>query len=173
MFEHATQRWLARQQAPDAPESELPPPLHGDIVLVPPVRAVREQGQLVAHPMFRELTTDGVIWADGRHERIDTIIWCTGFGNALEHLAPLGLVDARGQIANDEMRALAEPRLWLVGYGDWTGDASATIAGIGRTARSAVNRIVAVLDAEDAERVAVDTATADGPASAPAPAHRP
>jgi hypothetical protein len=31
--------------------------------------------------------------------------------------------------------------LWLVGYGDWTGYASATLVGVGRTARSTVEEI--------------------------------
>jgi hypothetical protein len=35
-----------------------------------------------------------------------------------------------------------EPRLWLVGYGDWTGYASATLIGVGRTARTTVDEIV-------------------------------
>ena len=32
--------------------------------------------------------------------------------------------------------ALDEPRLHLVGYGDWTGPASATLAGVGPSARA-------------------------------------
>jgi putative flavoprotein involved in K+ transport len=42
-------------------------------------------------------------------------------------------------------RALAEPRLWLLGYGDWTGSASATLAGITRAARDAVQGVVQAL----------------------------
>jgi putative flavoprotein involved in K+ transport len=34
-----------------------------------------------------------------------------------------------------------ERRLWLVGYEDWTGYASATLVGVGRTARSTVEEI--------------------------------
>ena len=33
------------------------------------------------------------------------------------------------------MRAKEASRLWLVGYGSWTGFASATLIGVGRTAR--------------------------------------
>ena len=33
-------------------------------------------------------------------------------------------------------QALGEPRLHLVGYGDWTGPASATLAGVGPSARA-------------------------------------
>jgi hypothetical protein len=37
--------------------------------------------------------------------------------------------------------SIQEPRLWLVGYGDWTGPASATLIGVTRTARSTVEEI--------------------------------
>ena len=36
---------------------------------------------------------------------------------------------------------MGEPRLWLLGYGDWTGLASATLAGITRTAREVAKDI--------------------------------
>jgi hypothetical protein len=38
--------------------------------------------------------------------------------------------------------------LWLVGYGDWTGYASATLIGVGRTARATVDEIVRALGEE-------------------------
>jgi putative flavoprotein involved in K+ transport len=44
-------------------------------------------------------------------------------------------------------RSLAEPRLHLLGYGDWTGPGSATLVGAGRTARDAVRDITAQLAA--------------------------
>jgi putative flavoprotein involved in K+ transport len=38
-------------------------------------------------------------------------------------------------------RSKLEPRLWMVGYGEWTGFASATLIGVGRTARATVEEI--------------------------------
>lgn len=38
-------------------------------------------------------------------------------------------------------RSVEEPRLWLVGYGNWTGFASATIYGVGKTAKQTVKEI--------------------------------
>ena len=35
--------------------------------------------------------------------------------------------------------------LWLVGYGNWTGFASATLIGVGRSARATVDQIAAAL----------------------------
>ncbi|MFD4258666.1 ArsO family NAD(P)H-dependent flavin-containing monooxygenase [Streptomyces sp. NPDC058534] len=117
----------------------------GDIVAVPPVRAARDAGLLVAKPMFARLTTDGVRWANGSHAAADAVIWCTGFRPALAHLAPLNLRSARGHIPTDGTRALGEPRLHLLGYGDWTGPASATLIGVGRPARDAVRQLNGLL----------------------------
>ncbi|MDZ7650903.1 MAG: hypothetical protein U5K54_29300 [Cytophagales bacterium] len=37
------------------------------------------------------------------------------------------------------------PGLWLVGYGNWTGFASATLIGVGRSAKRTVDEIVTYL----------------------------
>ncbi|MES5824935.1 ArsO family NAD(P)H-dependent flavin-containing monooxygenase [Streptomyces sp. RG80] len=117
----------------------------GDIVAVPPVRAARDAGLLKAQPMFDRLTNSGVVWADGTSAPTDAVIWCTGFRPALSHLAPLGLRGTRGHIVTEGTRAIGEPRLHLLGYGDWTGPASATLIGVGRPAREAAAQIAALL----------------------------
>ncbi len=117
----------------------------GDIVMVAGVREARDRGVLSARPVFERLTPDGVAWADGTEERADVIIWCTGFRPALRHLAPLGLRDRSGRVPTggpSGTRSVAERRVYLVGYGDWTGPASATLLGVGRTARDTVADIV-------------------------------
>ncbi|MCC9740503.1 ArsO family NAD(P)H-dependent flavin-containing monooxygenase [Streptomyces sp. MNU89] len=119
----------------------------GDIVVVPPVREARDAGLLKASPMFARVTANEVVWADGTTAEADAIIWCTGFRPALTHLAPLGLRTARGRIPTTGTRATAEPRLHLLGYGDWTGPASATLIGVGRTARDAAREIAALAGA--------------------------
>ncbi|MGW0903355.1 ArsO family NAD(P)H-dependent flavin-containing monooxygenase [Streptomyces sp. NPDC002853] len=117
----------------------------GDIVAVPPVRRARDAGLLKAQPMFARLAPDGVEWADGTRAKADTVIWCTGFRPALSHLAPLGLRGPRGHIPTHGTQAVDEPRLHLLGYGDWTGPASATLIGVGRPAREAARQIASLL----------------------------
>jgi putative flavoprotein involved in K+ transport len=90
---------------------------------------------------FRRLTEEGVVWPDGTEEPIDAVIWCTGFRPSLEHLEPLGVIGEDGRVDTGGTRSVLEQRLWLVGYGDWTGYASATLIGVGRSARSAVEEI--------------------------------
>lgn len=117
----------------------------GDIVAVPPVREARDAGLLKASPMFVRLTPGGVEWADGTRAEADAVIWSTGFRPALSHLAPLGLRGPRGHIPVAGTRSVDEPRLHLLGYGDWTGPASATLIGVGRPARDAARAIAEAL----------------------------
>ena len=148
LFEQATARYRALQEGrtPDPPRSL------GDIVLVPPVRAALAKGTLAAVPMFSRFTAGGVAWDDGREALADAVVLATGFRPALTHLAPLGLVDARGRVATAApagTRVTAPLPLWLVGYGDWTGFASATLIGVGRSARATVAEIATLLQPED------------------------
>jgi putative flavoprotein involved in K+ transport len=113
----------------------------GDIVAVPPVREARDAGLLKSEPMFVRLDRAGVVWADGTRAPADAVIWCTGFRPALSHLRPLCLRGPRGRLATEGTRSVDEPRLHLLGYGDWTGPASATLIGVGRTARDAAREI--------------------------------
>ncbi|MFK0258583.1 ArsO family NAD(P)H-dependent flavin-containing monooxygenase [Streptomyces sp. NPDC090445] len=113
----------------------------GDIVAVPPVRAARDAGLLTARAMFTRLTATGAEWADGTRQDAGAVIWATGFRPALAHLAGLGLRGTRGRIATVGTRAADDPRLHFLGYGDWTGPASATLIGVGRTAREAAREI--------------------------------
>lgn len=138
LFERATERWKARAEgrADPAPTGGL-----GDIVMVPPVRDARERGVLHSVRPFSHFTVDGVVWKDGSHARVDAVIWCTGFRPALEHLRPLHVLNDAGRVDVLEGRAVLEPRLWLVGYGEWCGFASATLIGVMRSARSTATQI--------------------------------
>ncbi|MGW2395645.1 ArsO family NAD(P)H-dependent flavin-containing monooxygenase [Kitasatospora sp. NPDC001664] len=113
----------------------------GDIVAVPPVRAARAAG-LTDRPMFDRLTPTGAAWADGTTWDCDTVIWCTGFR---PDLPPIDLPRTDGRITTDGTRSTEDPRIHLLGYGDWTGPASATLIGVGRTARTAVEQLRAQL----------------------------
>ena len=136
LFDVATQRTVAQREgrADTGGVAGL-----GDIVMVPPVRSARDRGVLHAEPMFHHLTPDGIAWQDGRTGPAAAIIWCTGFKPDLHHLGPLHLnTDAGGVPRTDGTRSIDEPRLHLLGYGDWTGTASATLIGAARTAKTCV-----------------------------------
>lgn len=142
LFDQATARYRAQQEGREAPvQANL-----GDIVMVPPVEQARERGVLEKNVRpFTRFTETGVVWPAGCEEPVDAVIWCTGFRPALEHLAPLGVIEPDGRVAVEGARSVKEPRLWLVGYGNWTGYASATLIGVGRSARATVGEIVDAL----------------------------
>ena len=145
LFDLATRR----HQAALAGESATGIGDLGDIVAVPAVREARDRGALKAEPMFSRITAGGIAWRDGTELACDVIVWCTGFRPALGHLAPLRLRGPGGVIPTRGTRALGEPRLHLLGYGDWTGPASATLIGAGRTARDTVAEITRQLQSSE------------------------
>jgi cation diffusion facilitator CzcD-associated flavoprotein CzcO len=144
LFGEASARYRALTEGAVVPPARL----LGSIVMVESVRRARDRGALTAVPMFASFTDEGVLWRDGRRTREDAVILATGFKPAVQHLATLGVVEPNGRIAVRGTRSVREPRLWLLGYGDWTGYASATLIGVGRTARATVDEIVGALGDE-------------------------
>jgi len=117
----------------------------GDIVMIPTVKAARDKGQLTSVRMFERFTEHGVIWPDGSEEKIDAIIWCTGFKPELQHLTHLDVIESDGTVNVVHGQSIKEPRLWLFGYGDWASPGSATLIGAGRSARENVPKLIEFL----------------------------
>ncbi|MCG8332736.1 MAG: ArsO family NAD(P)H-dependent flavin-containing monooxygenase [Chitinophagales bacterium] len=105
-----------------------------NIVVVESIKEARNRNVFKSKRPFKAFYEEGVVWPEDKKEQIDIIIWCTGFKANIKHLAPLGVIQNL-RIATKYTRSIKEPNLWLVGYGSWTGFASATIYGVGKTAR--------------------------------------
>jgi thioredoxin reductase len=133
----------------------------------------REAERLGAYerlPMFDRLVADGAVWGAPagvpgrgrrgapagvpgrgrqmeRFERVDVVLWATGFRPDIDHLAPLHLRSPRGGIQlgatlATSTTAVADPRVQLVGYGP-----SASTIGANRAGRAAANAVVRTLNA--------------------------
>lgn len=113
------------------------------LALRPQEQAAARLGAYDRLPMFERIERDGVRWGDdlaGRSERVDVILWATGFRPAVDHLAPLGLRSPEGGIALVPVRGnvqgatttVRDPRVQLVGYGP-----SASTVGASRAGRQA------------------------------------
>jgi len=125
------------------------PPSLGDIVMVPAVKEARERGVLQASLRpFQNLSPNSLIWNDGHTETVDAVIFCTGFKPSLDHLSALNVLNSDGRVSTEGTRATNLENLSLVGYGNWTGFASATLIGVGRSAKQTVEEIVRQLDAK-------------------------
>lgn len=125
------------------------------LMLRPQEREAERLGAYAARrPMFERIEPDGVRWADGSFERVDVILWATGFRPAIGHLAPLHLRSAAGGIQLDRggrgTTSVADPRVQLVGYGP-----SASTIGANRAGRSAAKGVQRVLMAKPAESTTV------------------
>lgn len=130
----------------------LPP---GSVVSVtglptsPAILAMQQRGVLDNQPMFDSITPTGVRWADGRELAVDTILWCTGFRSALDHLAPLQLREPSGGITMTGRLATQvarDPRIHLVGYGP-----SASTIGANRAGAAAAKELLAFLERRTGE----------------------
>ncbi|MBT1686173.1 ArsO family NAD(P)H-dependent flavin-containing monooxygenase [Dawidia soli] len=140
LFDAATQVYEAQKQG-----KQYKPPSLGDIVMVDSVKEARGRKVLKSVRPFDRFTEDSLVWADGHEEKIDVVIFCTGFKNSLSHLRGLNVINAEGKVDTTGTRANLMDGLWLVGYGNWTGFASATLIGVGRTAKATVDEIKAFL----------------------------
>lgn len=136
LFDAATQMYEAQKAG-----KEFKPPSLGDIVMVEPVKDARERKVLRSVRPFDHFTPDSLVWSDGRKEKVDAVIFCTGFKPALQHLSGLGIVTPDGKVDTLGTKSKLTEGLWLVGYGNWTGFASATLIGVGRSAKKTVEEI--------------------------------
>lgn len=143
LFDQATQQYEAKKAG-----REIKPPSLGDIVVVPPVKSAREKGVYAhSHPPIAHFTDLGVMLVNGQELLVDSVIFCTGFVPALQYLEGLGLSLQSGKALTEGTRSAEVPGLWFVGYGQWTGFASATLIGVGRSAKATVDEVVAYLQA--------------------------
>ncbi len=137
LFDAASQMYAAKLQG-----KSFQPPSLGDVVMVDSVKHARARGVLKSLRPFAKFDANSLIWEDGREEEVDAVIFCTGFKPSVNHLTGLHVVTREGIVITDETKALELHGLWLVGYGNWTGFASATLIGVGRSAKRTGEEIV-------------------------------
>ena len=140
LFDAATQMYEAQKTGKD-----YKPPSLGDIVMVESVKDARTRGVLSSVRPFDHFTEDSLVWEDGHEDKIDTVIFCTGFRPALNHLKNLGVINSDRKVDTIGTQSKKVAGLWLVGYGNWTGFASATLIGVGRSAKKTVDEIQAFI----------------------------
>nr|WP_311732306.1 hypothetical protein [Sphingobacterium sp. JUb56] len=138
LFDTATLMYNAQKEG-----KPIDPNLYNlsSIVMVPSVVEARKRDVLHSKGRINFISSTGVQWESGETEKFDAIVWCTGFKYATQHLANLAVTNPNGRIETTGTKANAVSGLWLVGYGNWTGFASATLIGVGRSAKSTISEI--------------------------------
>ncbi len=104
-------------------------------------RAISE-GRPGSRPMFQRFSESGVIWKDGMQERIDQVIFATGFRDALGFLAKTGALAPGARPVHRKGLSTRVQGLGFVGLSGQTGFASATLRGAGPDAEHAVRRLL-------------------------------
>jgi Predicted flavoprotein involved in K+ transport len=137
LFDAATQMYEAQKAGKD-----YKPPSLGDIVMVESVKEARARNVLNSVGALHCFTEKSIILANGNNEMVDVVIFCTGFKSSLAHLNGLDVVTG-GKVDTIGTKAKKVDGLWMVGYGNWTGFASATLIGVGRSAKKTVEEIQA------------------------------
>jgi putative flavoprotein involved in K+ transport len=136
LFDAATQMYEAQKTG-----KQYKPPSLGDIVMIDSVKEARARKVLKSKRSFEKFTEDSLVWADGHEEKIDVVIYCTGFKASLKHLASLNVINEDGKAETEGTKSKKVDGLWFVGYGNWTGFASATLIGVGRSAKATTEQI--------------------------------
>ncbi|MDD0843377.1 flavin-containing monooxygenase [Pseudomonas sp. Gutcm_11s] len=110
-------RWLSDQSTPVLDDGTY--------------RRALKAGRYRPRPMFQQVTPSGVAWADGQVERIDSLIFATGFRPNLPFLEGLSVMDDRGHVLQRHGIATHVPGLYFVGLPRQRNFASATLRGVG------------------------------------------
>jgi putative flavoprotein involved in K+ transport len=106
-----------------------------------PDRAALAAGRPDQRPMFTHFTAEGVAWADGSRETIDTVIFATGYRPNLDYLAGLGALSGKSHVLQESGRSTSVPGLYYSGLPRQRSAASATLRGVGGDARVVVDHM--------------------------------
>ncbi|MEV5620183.1 NAD(P)-binding domain-containing protein [Streptomyces bacillaris] len=94
--------------------------------------------------MFNAFTTDGVLWADGTHEPVETAVFATGYRPAFGYLTGSGALDGTGAPLHHGGLSTMVEGLGFVGMEFQRSFSSKTLRGVGRDAAWLLHRLSAV-----------------------------
>ena len=106
-------------------------------------RHALEIGQLDRRPMFTGFGADGVIWPDGTPEKVDTVVFATGYRPHLDYLSPLGALDGSGMPRHAGGISATHPGLVYLGLEFQRSFSSNTLRGVRRDAEHVITPLAA------------------------------
>lgn len=130
-------RWLSDQGTPVLDQGKY--------------RRAIQSGLLQRKPMFTSVTTDGVIWADGQQETVDSLVFATGFLPNTPFLDGLPVQDQQGRLLQQNGLAQTVPGLFFVGLPRQRNFASATLRGVGPDAQHILPHLIRHLNQSELE----------------------
>lgn len=121
-------RWLSDQGTPVLDQGKY--------------RRAIQSGLLHRKPMFVRVTNDGVVWADGQQEAVDSLIFATGFLPNTPFLDGLPVQDQHGQLLQQNGVAQTVSGLFFIGLPRQRNFASATLRGVGADAEHILPHLI-------------------------------
>jgi putative flavoprotein involved in K+ transport len=104
-------------------------------------RAAVTVGRPDQRPVFERFTADGVIWSDGRTEKVEAVVFATGYRPYLPYLTGLDAFDDTGRALQRGGVSTSVPGLYYVGLPRQRNVASATLRGVGVDAQFVVGQL--------------------------------
>ena len=92
--------------------------------------------------MFKQATRNGVVWSDGTEERVDAIIFATGFKPNINPVERLGVLDEKQRVKHHQGASTTVPGLYFVRLPKQRNFASATLRGVSVDAGYITERLV-------------------------------
>lgn len=104
-------------------------------------RQALKEGRPEILPMFERFTPSGVVWPDGTEERVDAVIFATGFKPNVGFLAALPTLSHSGAPVHRGGASPAVPGLYFLGLSYQRTSASATLRGVGSDAKVVIQAV--------------------------------
>jgi putative flavoprotein involved in K+ transport len=106
-------------------------------------RHALESGQTDHRPMFTAFDTDRVVWPDGTREKVDTVVFATGYRPHLDYLSSLGALDGGGLPLHTGGISATHPGLVYLGLEFQRSFSSNTLRGVHRDAEHVIAPLAA------------------------------
>jgi putative flavoprotein involved in K+ transport len=106
-------------------------------------RHALQTGQMDRRPMFTAFGTDGVVWPDGTAEKVDTVVFATGYRPHLDYLRPPGALDNEGMPRHSGGISATHPGLVYLGLEFQRSFSSNTLRGVHRDAGHVITPLAA------------------------------
>ncbi|GAA0036908.1 flavin-containing monooxygenase [Brevibacterium metallidurans] len=125
----------------------LPPSVLDKIITGTPVidagkyRAALQTAHPEELPMFAEYVPDGVVWPDSSRERVDSVVFASGYRPHLPYLRGLGVLDEAGAPRHDRGISTVLPGLAFLGLEFQRSFSSNTLRGVHRDAGYVVDAL--------------------------------
>ncbi|RAJ07361.1 putative flavoprotein involved in K+ transport [Aeromonas salmonicida] len=118
-------------------------------------RKALKTGYFKQRPMFTQVTSTGIVWPNGQHEAVDSLVFATGFRPNLPFLEGLPVMNERGLVMQRDGHAMHVPGLYFVGLPKQRNFASATLRGVGQDAGHLLPHLLRYLNQPEMDRTSV------------------